>query len=237
MTYISAQTESELAALADGSLEPERRAEILARVTPSPQLSAELEAQRRALALMHGAEISAPDSLGEHLQSLLDAHAGTGRAPLARSRSRPRPLLAGALAGGRVRRRPRSPPRWGSGSTPGLRDAFALTLRPATIQAPRESHAHPGRLTVAVEGVSFPYWSERFGWRATGARTDLVGGRQVRTVFYADAQDHRIGYAILAGPAPSVHGGTVLWRRGVRYLVLANGGFRWSPGRGPVVHA
>ena len=55
---------------------------------------------------------------------------------------------------------------------------------------------------MAVGGVTFPSWERAFGWRATGARTDTVGGREVTTVFYANSRGQRIGYAIAAGPRP-----------------------------------
>jgi hypothetical protein len=93
----------------------------------------------------------------------------------------------------------------GSGGGLSLQQASAVTLRPATMAAPRESHSDRTHLTAAVEGVSFPYWGERFGWRSDGSRVDRVGGRTFKTVFYSDGRGHRIGYAIVAGtPAPPV---------------------------------
>jgi hypothetical protein len=106
-----------------------------------------------------------------------------------------------------------------------VRAASALTLRPATMAAPVESPGNRAQLAAAVDGVAFPYWEERFGWRATGARTDRVGGRQVRTVFYANGRGERIGYAIVAGaPAPKTGGGELLWRGGTRYRLLVENG-------------
>jgi hypothetical protein len=68
--------------------------------------------------------------------------------------------------------------------------------------------------------VDFPYWEERFGWRATGARSDRVNGRAVTTVFYADRHGRQIGYAIVAGtPAPKQDGGEIAWRGGTRFRV------------------
>ena len=57
--------EEELAALADGSLEPERRAELEARVDASPALADRLAEQERAVALIRGAgdEVEAPAGL------------------------------------------------------------------------------------------------------------------------------------------------------------------------------
>ena len=56
---------AELAALADGSLEPERRAELEAQVAASPALADRLAEQERAVALLRGAadEVDAPAGL------------------------------------------------------------------------------------------------------------------------------------------------------------------------------
>jgi hypothetical protein len=113
----------------------------------------------------------------------------------------------------------------GSGAMPDLRQAAAPTLRAATLPAPPQSRAHHAQLAVAVGGVPFPYWEDRFGWRSTGARTDRVDGRSIVTVFYGDAAGGRIGYAILGGsPAPRIGGGTVVWRGGVAFRVLGDNG-------------
>jgi anti-sigma-K factor RskA len=57
--------EEELAALADGSLAPERRAELEAQIEASPILADRLAEQERAVALLHGAgdEVEAPAGL------------------------------------------------------------------------------------------------------------------------------------------------------------------------------
>jgi hypothetical protein len=109
---------------------------------------------------------------------------------------------------------------------PSVSDASRLTLSAATMGAPGESRAHATQLDVAVDGVAFPYWEERFGWRTTGARTDTIGGRRVTTVFYSTSHGaRRIGYAIVSGaPAPATSGGTLVWRRGVPYRLWLLGG-------------
>src|SRR5215475_3961902 len=63
--------EEELAALADGSLAPERRAELEAQVDASPILADRLAEQERAVALLHGAgdEVEAPAGLRERLDA------------------------------------------------------------------------------------------------------------------------------------------------------------------------
>jgi hypothetical protein len=99
-----------------------------------------------------------------------------------------------------------------------LAQASAVTLRGATMPAPGESTSNRRQLTASVEGVIFPYWGERFGWRAAGSRVDRVGGRTLRTVFYENARGNTVGYAIVAGgSAPSLAGGTVERREGTDY--------------------
>jgi hypothetical protein len=106
-----------------------------------------------------------------------------------------------------------------------LRQTQTLTLRAATMPAPTQSASDPRALAVAVDGVAFPYWNDRFGWRSTGARVDHIGGRTVTTVFYADDGGGRIGYAIVAGtPAPAISGGTIAWRDGTPFRMMRENG-------------
>lgn len=103
--------------------------------------------------------------------------------------------------------------------------AAALTLSPATMGAPRESTANHSQLDVSVQGVAFPYWRERFGWRSAGARVDQVAGRSVTTVFYTDRAGRWIGYAIASGRSPQLTGGTVRWSSlGIPYSVSTQDG-------------
>jgi Anti-sigma-K factor rskA len=81
----------ELAALADGSLAPERRAALEARIAASPELAERLAEQQRAVALAQAAaaEIEAPAAL----RARIEAHRrGRVRVP------RRRLVLAGATA-------------------------------------------------------------------------------------------------------------------------------------------
>jgi anti-sigma-K factor RskA len=73
--------EEELAALADGSLDPERRAELEARIEASPILADRLAEQERAVALLQGAgdEVEAPAGLRARLEAQRSAR--TVRAP------------------------------------------------------------------------------------------------------------------------------------------------------------
>ena len=63
--------EEELAALADGSLAPERRAELEAQIDDSPILADRLAEQERAIALLRGAEaeVEAPAGLRARLEA------------------------------------------------------------------------------------------------------------------------------------------------------------------------
>jgi hypothetical protein len=80
-------------------------------------------------------------------------------------------------------------------------------------------------LAADVEGVAFPYWEDRFGWRSTGERTDRVAGRTITTVFYAGHHGQSIGYAIVAGEtAPQLSGGVVSDRGGVPYRLTVTDG-------------
>jgi hypothetical protein len=179
-------------------------------------------------------DVRAPDSLHRQVESLV-----AEKSPLARRRR------IGGSAGAGARRSFGSAPRLaagaiaaavvavaiavslGGGGSSGLsiRQASALTLGPATAPAPPESPSHRAQLDAAVDGVTFPYWEERYGWRSTGARTDRVGGRTVTTVFYADGRGRRIGYTIVAGaPAPRSSGGAIAWRGQTPYRLLTEHG-------------
>lgn len=113
-------------------------------------------------------------------------------------------LLAVALSGGG---RSGGGGSGGGSASPTVRATAALTLSPARLPAPGESTSNRSELTASVGGVAFPYWKERFGWRDSGARSDTLGGRAVTTVFYSNSSGQRIGYSIVAGPAPASAGG------------------------------
>jgi anti-sigma factor RsiW len=74
--------EAELAALADGSLAPKRRAALEARVEASPELAERLAEQRRAITLAQAAaaEVEAPAGL----RARVEAQRGARRAPARR---------------------------------------------------------------------------------------------------------------------------------------------------------
>jgi anti-sigma factor RsiW len=205
---------AELVALADGSLPADRRPAVEARVAASPRLQALLAEQRQAVAAIRARDEAAP------------------------------PSLRAALAAEHARRRPRFPPHRvrlaAALATAALLLAFALVLalpesetaaptvaqaarlagRASESSAPRAYPGHPSLLDLEVEEVPYPSWQRRFGWRAVGSRSDRVGGRDARTLFY-ERDGRRIGYTIVSGapiPPPNVAARSV--RRGIELRSL-----------------
>ncbi len=177
--------------------------------------------------LIRSIEEPAPERLHRRTEALLARHARTGpRAGTRTLRLRLGAVSAIASVATLVAVLVLDAAPGGSGSL-SLQSATELTLRPATASAPRESSLRREQLSVAVEGVSFPYWGERFGWRATGSRSDRLGGHSVKTVFYTDDSGQRIGYAIVAGSnAPHMAAGRAHWRAGTAYWLSSVSGAR-----------
>jgi hypothetical protein len=176
--------------------------------------------------LVRSIDVRAPDELRHRIDTLIDEHsAHASRRPFRAWIGGGQPALRLAGVGAilvvalvLIIGLP------GGGSTAlSLREASALTLSPATMGAPAENPRRRTELVAGVDGVAFPDWEHALGWRATGARIDRIGGRSVRTVFYANDRGQRIGYAIVAGtPAPAVgDGGVVTWRTGTDYRMLS----------------
>jgi hypothetical protein len=181
-------TERDLARLADGTLEPGRRGLVQRSVAASGELQLLLGEQRRAV-------------------NAVRAHTGE-RAPLAL----------------RLRRRALDPARGRPGSTLfalGLTGALgalvwslvavgggqaaltvastaAIAVRPAIVAVPEPPDDSATLPHVNGGGLPFPYWEDRFGWKAAGVRTDVLGGRALTTVFYR-SDGRQIAYTIVPG--------------------------------------
>jgi anti-sigma factor RsiW len=207
----------DLAALADGTLEPEAREALQRRVDESPELADALARQQDALTAIRATEEEpAPYALRAMVEAMAARAAAetrhdrpAARAPRRRLIPRPRALAFGgsavALAAAAVVLFS------GGASGPSVAEAAQVALAPPRSPAPA---AQPDErwLAASVDGVAYPYWADANGWRAVGSRTDAVEGRAVRTVFYDDAQGRRIGYAIAAGGPLSVAHGTSVGR-------------------------
>jgi hypothetical protein len=195
---LPADREAELAKLADGSLPADREAELRAQVLRSPSLAAALADQERAVALVRAVDEPAPDALRARVEALTGATS---------SRS---PLRSGA--GGRRMRHALVLPvatalavavaavvilTGGSGTPPTVPQVAHLALSAATLPGPGIEPGKPGVLREAGAGIPFSNWP---GWRPVGARTDVVDGRRITTVFYEAPGGVRVGYAIASGP-------------------------------------
>jgi anti-sigma factor RsiW len=214
-------SERELAALADGSLPRGRRERVERAVAESTELQAQLRDQRYALdALRTTSEVRAPAALRANV-----AHAR----PPAAGRSRLVPALGGAttaaaaaaavlLATG------------GGGQGPTVADAAVLGARPAMVGASEQRHGPATLESPVAAGLRFPYWGDRFGWKAIGVRYDRLGGHRATTVFYRRRADV-VSYTIVAGGAlPEPRGTTfrgrtvVIWLRRGHSCVLSSTG-------------
>jgi hypothetical protein len=205
---------AELAALADGSLRGRRRAELEEEVGRSPELSAMLAEQERAVALLRGLDLEAPAGLRARVAP-----------PAKKRRFELRPLHLGAAVGATAALAVAAIVvilALGGASSPSLANAASLGQRPATAAAPAAQPGQPKLLAVDVEGVPFPDWAAKFGWKPVGTRTDTIRGRRTTTVFYSKA-GKRLAYTIVAGdPLKVPSGGAPAVREGTRLLAFAD---------------
>jgi anti-sigma factor RsiW len=200
------RSEAELAALADGTLPESRRRELEARVADDAELASLLAEQERAVQLFQAAaaEVDAPAGLRARIEAQ--------RAR--RRRVRPLALAGGlavavAVAAAVLLTLPSGP---GAAS---VAEAATLTVLPATAPAPQPQAGQPKLLAKSVDGVPFPNFEGKFGWRATGTRTAEVHGRPTTVVYYRRG-GKRIGYGIVAGkPLRVPDGATQVTRDGV----------------------
>lgn len=113
-------------------------------------------------------------------------------------------------------------------AAPGAPQIAALAVRGPTAPAPAVDSAHPELLRKHVADVAFPRWSDHFPWTASGARSDVVAGRDTTTVYYDDPRGVRLAYTIVAGAA-------LPWSPGSRTVVSNSVEVHVSRGGGRVV--
>jgi anti-sigma factor RsiW len=181
---------AELTALADGTLQGRRRAQLLAEIGRSPELAERFEKQRRAVAALRTVDERAPSWLRARVE------------PESRRRRRRRISfsmpLAGGLAAGAAFAVLLALVLPGGAGGPSVVEASELAARPAEAAAPGPVPSEPALLDASAEGLAFPNWARELGWRATGRREDEIDGRRAVTVFY-EKDGRRIGYTILSG--------------------------------------
>jgi anti-sigma factor RsiW len=187
---------AELSMLADGSLAESRRDEVQARIAASPEQSALLERERRAVQAVRGADgIRAPASLRARIA------AERNRTTAPRRRRRPAVLaevlvvVAAVLVLGIVLVTNGSGPQ-----APTFRQAVALAGRGATAPAPPPATGAAYLLARHVDQISFPNWA-LLRYPASGERVDRIGGRVARTVYYTPSSGGTVAYTIVGGPA------------------------------------
>jgi anti-sigma factor RsiW len=204
---LSAEDEADLVAYVDGRLDAPGRTRVEARAGSDPVYAAALARQREGhAAISRAAETTcAPLALRSRVEAM-----GAGRerrhgarGPSVRTRlGGIRWPAAGAVAVG-VAAVLAAVMLAGGG--PGIDDVAAAAVRPPAAAV---ALVPPGSklLSEHYDGVAFPNYAGKFGWRATGTRTDDIGGRDTRTVFY-EKGGRRIAYTVVGGDALSWPGG------------------------------
>jgi hypothetical protein len=216
-----------LAQLADGSLQGRARADLEARVADSPALRAALERQRTAATVLRGLDLQATPALRTRIAA--------ERASVSRPARRPRLAIGGALAGAVAAAALVAVLLMPSGTgSPTVVDAARLSERPATA-AVGVDPSNERLLAAAVEDVPFPNWSDQFGWRQMGTRSDRLDDRGARTVFY-EHDGRRIAYTIVSGKGIAAPSDSLPARRnGINLHRLRDGDRRvitwWRDGR------
>ncbi len=171
-----------------------------------------LDEQQRALTLVRAAvaDVEAPP----RLRARLEASPPAGRAP-------PLPADRRDRRGRRLR-----PARSVRGLAVGRRRAERGPGRrarhPAADPARRlpQSAQDPKLLEAEQDGVAFPSWEKKFGWKTTGERADKLDGRSTTTVFYTK-NGKTIAYTIVGGDSLKVpKGGRVTHREGTELKVI-----------------
>lgn len=203
---------SAVTALADGRLPSDAATALRARLEAEPSLAAEFTRQRRALSLIRTAtaDVAAPLSLRERIE------ADRAKAPAPRQRRRwwlPAGA-AGALGAAAVA----VVLLFSATGAPSVTDVLRASTQTAAIGV-SVSNETPQLLTTELEGVPFPNFVDKFGWKATGARTDQIDGRPTTTVFY-EKDGQEIAYTIVGGDALEVPDGTIRAVDGKDFTVL-----------------
>ena len=203
---------AEIAALADGSLPAARRAALERRIAASPRLQALLREQQAALAAVRARDERAPRRLRESIAASRAAR--PARARILRPRVAVAAAAVAAVAAVVVLALPDS-----DAGLPTLAQAASVAARPPSSAQP----------SAGAWGIEYPDLARVGGWRAVGSRTDRLGDRTARTVFYVKGE-RRIAYTILsagAGPDRPRHAHLAAQRPAV---VRLRGG--WTRGRG-----
>jgi hypothetical protein len=216
MTDERKHPEGELTRLADGSLPADRQADLLAQIRQSPELTAALAEQERAVTMLRGIDAPAPASLRARVGEL------TGPSPAQRTpRWRRALVLPGAAAFAAAAAAVVILVSGGT-SAPTVPAAAQFAVASATLPSPAADPNDGDQLTLRGAGIPFPVWDKQ-GWITDGARTDTAGGHRITTVFYTSPSGKRIGYAISSGAPLSGANGANATRYGVTFTMQSAG--------------
>lgn len=191
--------------LADGSLPERQQRFALSLLEGSPEAARHVERQRRvATALRAGGPRTSPRA-----RQLIptEARSARSRKPSSTIRARPRRsalaltctavIALSAITLLTVNGR-------GGASAPTVSQTALLAFRQPTAAPPTSDSADPAQFSAELGGVSFPDYQRQFGVRASGQRTDVSGGRPIRTVYYTLPSGGRVSYSIVSGAALSL---------------------------------
>lgn len=218
-SQLSTRELADLSALADGTLDPARRAEVEAWVTASPDRSALYERERRVVELLH--EARRAERAPARLRARIEADRPSSRT-LARRRAGYSGALAGVLAVAALALVLVLPS--GTPGGPSLSQAAAIAGRGPAQPAPAPDPSAPAaQLGRNIQDVYFPNWSTKLHWWAVGQRTDRVGGRIAVTVYY-QRRGERVAYTIVGVPALAQPSARVSYLNGVQLRTLTLGG-------------
>jgi anti-sigma factor RsiW len=195
--------DGELVLFADGRLDAGAAAAIQARAAADPELARRIALVRAGRERLEAAAAAteAPFDLRRRIDALV------AQPRRARRRWRPFAALAGvgAVAAAAL-------VLLVAGGAPTVGQVLdAAGPSPAAAVTPTGGPL----LGAQVEGVRFPDYEEKFGWRAVGQRMDELDGRLVRTVTYRKG-GRRVSYSIVAGEALDEPAGEDLEAEGTR---------------------
>jgi hypothetical protein len=186
---------ADLARLVDGTLPPDRRAEVEARVAASPQLASIVKRQGVAVDALHG---TASTGASARLRARVERRQRGGQV---HEGGRRRTAIGGAIAAAVAVALAAILVLPGAiGGAPSVAGAAALAEKPPTQPAPRPVPGTPQLLRAEVDGVPFPNYAAKFRWVPDGARQDAPSGRSATTVYY-DKSRRTIAYTIVSGDA------------------------------------
>lgn len=210
----SSEIERDLTRLADGTLDAARRRRLEELLRGSPELQTRLREQRRAVAAARSLARSERAPVAVRMQ-----HKALTTRPTRRL-----PTFGLGLAGAAAALLWTLATLGGGQATLTVAQAATIAVRAPAVAVAEPTDDQVNLPDVTGAGLSFPYWQDRFGWKATGSRTDRLDGRLLTTVFYRRGAQ-RIAYTIVPGDAlPPVAGARTTDRSGTVLASSRSGG-------------